>query len=335
MTQRSTDRLGHPCVAIFTFERPLLLLNCVASVRRFLPSAQVLVVDDGSRSELQLRLLRRLAPWCDVRRRDRVEGERHGGLYEAMNDTLRDLVGSAAGSVVLLQDDMQLVRDAAEPIHDTLQLMATHPKTHMAGVAFDKWMYSSERKPCADCRCVFLRRGLFDVGLLKLDGSNPPTFGPTESAANLAALDAGFRAIMATEPFVAFVPWPTRYRHGERAKGWQPVWGRSGLVQQLDRFLDDDGMHLDDLNLMLTARSPIFSTLADGTTRAFAEGCVEPHGWAALSPYGYGEPWSFHLKHWLRNMIKNDGRPRLLPRLVGTRGHDHLRPSELRRAAGG
>ena len=99
-------------VVVMTYERADLLLNLVASIRQFLPGCSLRVMDDGSSSEAQRRLLSRLAGECEVVVRERSLSGSLGGLYESMNDAVEQARREGREWVLFLQDDLQVVQPA-------------------------------------------------------------------------------------------------------------------------------------------------------------------------------------------------------------------------------
>lgn len=92
-------------VAIFAFNRPDYLRNCVESVWRNLPDARLRVHDDASDAPGMLACLDGLGEI--VVRRDATRADRHGGLYANMNAALD---GAEHDLILMLQDDTQVVR---------------------------------------------------------------------------------------------------------------------------------------------------------------------------------------------------------------------------------
>jgi len=104
-------------VAVMTYNRPAHLQNCLASVRRHLPGAPVLVMDDASDDPAQLAILEQAkhVPGCRVIVASGEDGF-HGGLYGNMQ---RALSLCDTRFLLYLQEDTQLVRspDAVDMNH--------------------------------------------------------------------------------------------------------------------------------------------------------------------------------------------------------------------------
>ncbi len=98
-------RLADLTVAVFSYNRGEYLENCLHSLRRNLPWARVCVYDDDSDDPVTLRLLAGLDG--PVKRSDKSELGRHGGLYRNMQRALDE---AETGWILFLQEDMQIVR---------------------------------------------------------------------------------------------------------------------------------------------------------------------------------------------------------------------------------
>jgi glycosyltransferase involved in cell wall biosynthesis len=92
-------------VAVFSYNRGGYLRNCVASVRRNMPFAEVRVYDDTSTDPETVAVLRALD--VPVVQPGHAEAGRHGGLYANMNRALDE---AQTGLILFLQEDMQVVR---------------------------------------------------------------------------------------------------------------------------------------------------------------------------------------------------------------------------------
>ncbi|MCB1409320.1 MAG: glycosyltransferase [Rhodobacteraceae bacterium] len=104
-----TDPACPLTVAIMSYNRPEYLRNCLESVRRHLPQARVLVMDDASDDPRQLDALRHAQADAAVRVVIGGAGsDWHGGLYGNMQRAL-DLCETPL--LLYLQDDSQIVRD--------------------------------------------------------------------------------------------------------------------------------------------------------------------------------------------------------------------------------
>lgn len=121
-------------VAIFAFNRPDCLRNCVESIRRNIPTARIRVYDDASDDPEQIKYLASLG--SAVVYRTASDQARHGGLYANMNAALAD---AKHEHILMLQDDMQVVRpiscDDMDRIHE---IFSKDPSRAFVGPLFMK-----------------------------------------------------------------------------------------------------------------------------------------------------------------------------------------------------
>ncbi|TCP59799.1 glycosyl transferase family 2 [Rhodovulum bhavnagarense] len=93
-------------VAIFAYNRPDYLKNCVESVERHIPGARLRVHDDASTDPEMRAYLATLGERAVLR--PASDAARHGGLYANMNAALDR---AEHDIILMLQDDTQVVRD--------------------------------------------------------------------------------------------------------------------------------------------------------------------------------------------------------------------------------
>jgi hypothetical protein len=137
-------------VAIFAFNRPDYLRNCVESVRRNIPGARIRVHDDASDDPAQIAYLESLG--AEAVRRTAAEKARHGGLYANMTAAL---AGAEHEHILMLQDDMQVVRPVGSDDLDRIHaLFAADPARAFVGPLFMKAerMRRFRRELCPDRR---------------------------------------------------------------------------------------------------------------------------------------------------------------------------------------
>jgi hypothetical protein len=135
-------------VAIFAFNRPDYLRNCVGSVRRNIPGARLRVYDDASDDPAQIAYLESLG--LEAVRRTAADKARHGGLYANMTAAL---AGAEHEHILMLQDDMQVVRPVGADDLDRIRtLFAADPARAFVGPLFMKAerMRRFRRELCPD-----------------------------------------------------------------------------------------------------------------------------------------------------------------------------------------
>ncbi len=93
---------------IFSYNRGNFLRNCVESVKRCLPQAEIIIFDDNSTDADTRAYLSQVASSCRVVGPEKEGVIKHGGLYHNMNTALR--LCAEKPLVCFLQDDTQVVR---------------------------------------------------------------------------------------------------------------------------------------------------------------------------------------------------------------------------------
>ena len=93
-------------IAIFSYNRGPYLRNCIESVQRHCPGIPFTVYDDGSDQPDLVDYLKSLG--ASVRHMQTATADRHGGFYTNMQAALDE---AQADALLLLQDDVQVVRD--------------------------------------------------------------------------------------------------------------------------------------------------------------------------------------------------------------------------------
>lgn len=97
-------------VLVFSFNRGQFLRNCIDSIERFAPNANVLIIDDLSDEKDTQVALEELGQRYSIMQPD-LDSDQHklGGLYENMQKAYKSLSDDTL--FCCLQDDMQLVRE--------------------------------------------------------------------------------------------------------------------------------------------------------------------------------------------------------------------------------
>lgn len=97
---------------IFSFNRGRFLANCVDSIERCVPCADIVIFDDDSDDAETVEILDRLSERYQVKRSGKTSMGRLGGLYNNMQAALEACRNERL--VCFLQDDTQVVRPVAE-----------------------------------------------------------------------------------------------------------------------------------------------------------------------------------------------------------------------------
>lgn len=97
---------------IFSYNRGNFLRNCVESVKRCVPQAEIIVFDDNSTDVETRQYLSQVTSFCRVVGPEKEGFIKHGGLYHNMNTALR--LCAEKPLVCFLQDDTQVIRPVSD-----------------------------------------------------------------------------------------------------------------------------------------------------------------------------------------------------------------------------
>jgi glycosyltransferase involved in cell wall biosynthesis len=95
-------------VCIFSFNRGKFLRNCVNSILKCIPGAEIVIFDDNSSDPATCSYLEESKDFCLIVRPETTGQIKHGGLYLNMNTALQ--MFSDRDLICFLQDDTQIVR---------------------------------------------------------------------------------------------------------------------------------------------------------------------------------------------------------------------------------
>lgn len=93
---------------VFSFNRGRFLEHCITTIEQCVPSADIVIFDDGSYDQDTREVLSRLAQKHDVLQPGNQSTHKLGGLYRNMQSALE--YSADRSLVCFLQDDMQVVR---------------------------------------------------------------------------------------------------------------------------------------------------------------------------------------------------------------------------------
>lgn len=124
---------------VFSFNRGQFLENCVASIERCVPDADIAVFDDDSTDEYTCGVLSNLSQRLEVIQPGNRSSHKLGGLYGNMQSAIEH--ASDHELVCFIQDDMQVVRPVkSEEITDLNRLFDNNPKVAFLHPCFLKGM---------------------------------------------------------------------------------------------------------------------------------------------------------------------------------------------------
>ncbi len=122
---------------VFSYNRGVYLKNCIESVERAVPGAEIVVYDDDSNDPETLRFLAEIAQQHTVVAAKRPASSKHGALYYNMQAALEALADREM--LCLLQDDTQIVRPLLpEDLQELEQLFQENPSLGFVHPCFIK-----------------------------------------------------------------------------------------------------------------------------------------------------------------------------------------------------
>lgn len=265
-------------VYVFSYNRPRFLDNCLESIQRHAPGAEVYVLDDDSPDPGVAKVLRR---WTERRAvevipRGATALGLHGGLYNNMQRAFEHGANKGLDLGLFIQDDMQLNRDVtAEDLRDIEAYFAQTPNTIEMYVCFFKAMYHAQNRDqfvVDETRKAYFNKsaatsapsslcdvGVFHFGRMKdLRWSFEQGEGENNRKARGHALTIGY----SLHPFMMYLPFPhTEYYRSKslllRAAEW---WVGAGFhpyapmsPERLKRLFARDPAELPEAELYLEA----------------------------------------------------------------------------------
>lgn len=211
-------------VAVFSYNRADHLRNCLGSLRRHIPFAEVTVYDDRSDDPATVACLTALTERVVVP--PGGPESRHGGLYANMQRALEDC---RAEHLVFLQDDMQVVRSVDDADLAVLEaLFAADDRRAFVSPTFIKGLrrrrYRRGLAPDGDARCYVARDAAtplayFDVSIAAVDRLRASSwrFAPNERE-NVRQARAMFADMpVMGDPFVFYCPEVPIFRNRGRS----------------------------------------------------------------------------------------------------------------------
>jgi hypothetical protein len=248
-------------VVIFSFNRGRLLLNCLASVRRYIPDVPITVFDDASTDAETCAIL------GDIRREGSARvlvaesppkhwTTRSDGGFNANIQSFVD-VHALSTYALILQDDLQVVRPL-EPrdLGGIDQVFFDFPKSPFVSPLFlysSLCQYVDMESVKGDSLTFSLRydyeySGFFHVCVAHISRLRAAKWRfVDELVASVAAREAFGTMPFLRQPFVAHVPSPPTFRHRGKTLA-QRIWERhrAGLYP-IDPLSDSDVQRLFSL----------------------------------------------------------------------------------------
>ncbi|MDX6766408.1 MAG: glycosyltransferase family A protein [Candidatus Methylacidiphilales bacterium] len=280
---------------LFTFNRPLLLDNCLRSFWKFAPGNPLLILDDGSDDPVQKDVLSKAALQADTRvvKFEHDRNRRLGGLYANMAWSYRLALDEGMDYVHFLQDDQQFLWHDPSFWSRCDELFQHCPSAYELTPGFDWLIFShvhhkrSQWNAEAGCwkrlNSAFMAPGVFHVPRMHENGW---VFAESEVANHLQARAKGLELIASPAPSVGKVPSaPVRHAGRKHRKEMAP--------RKEFYLLPLDEQALTQLCQVPKSRPPLYE-----------EYCI-PWGWRAWAPYHYSNNLVKHLQN-LRRWIKGN-----------------------------
>jgi hypothetical protein len=283
--------------AIFTYNRPHLLRNCIKSFFEFGPEGDLIVVDDGSTKPDQLSYLQELArlnnPFLSISIWNMTRNDRNklGGLYTNMEAVAQYATVNGYDFLFFIQDDQQFMwKDPFfwTKVSDTY---GHHPQALIVRPVFDKLIFSHDApnrlENCPKCNGILFKKSWFAaVGIvrpahIKALGWH---FCATEGLNNQQAKSLNLTMHLTKSPVLAFVPMPETWRFGHNT--------RAPIRPARDYFLKP-----------LSAEQIV--RLTHTSNVAYLEEYCRPWGWKAWSPYNFSDNRRKHMQNLWRWFKKN------------------------------
>lgn len=216
---------------VFSYNRGIYLKNCIESVERAAPDAEIVVYDDDSNDTETLRHLAEIAQQHTIVSARRPASSKHGGLYHNMQAALEALADRRL--LCLLQDDTQIVRPLLpEDVEELDQLFRENPSMGFVQPCFIK--SQDQKKGCLmqasspDLPYYFRPDGGQSAGIFYSDLCilSPGRllergwrFRSSESANDKQARDLFQAMAYLKSPFVMWLPLSRAYRGRARTLG--------------------------------------------------------------------------------------------------------------------
>lgn len=208
--------------AVFCYNRPAVLENCLQSIADLCPEASVRIFDDNSSHPGMPGVFEKFG--YPVENGPGGSG-RHGGLYQNMQRAFEAAVDEGYDYFLTLQDDAQMVRPLSQEIIDEYQAVFDADENLVQIDPRFARLPGSQIEICNDVKAFedvnprfrhYVDMGFFHVARLhKLGWSfsveNLVVPGEVTKAAEAAKL--GMRKVSAFTPVLMHVPFPDLYRN--------------------------------------------------------------------------------------------------------------------------
>lgn len=212
-------------IAIMSYNRGEFLLNCVSSIERNLQFPYELqIYDDDSNDEYTCEVLNDLKKKYSVYNNDEKK-EKHlkvKGLYQNMNKALQYCSINQIDHVLIMQDDMQVIRKVDEIEFSSFTQLPDHA---VLVPLFFKMNHQKDYKNLLRLNSNFklyeplsvsqrYMNGIADIGLFNVQGlENKNWHFLNDEGENMErGRELGYQRVVLFNPFLAYLPWPKTNR---------------------------------------------------------------------------------------------------------------------------
>ena len=222
--------------AVFSYNRPLHLENCLQSLKDMYPDAHVVVFDDNSPNVAVDEVIQKFD--CEVRKGKGGSG-RHGGLYDNMQMAYEEAIEGGYDYLLALQDDMQIVRPVDGKILMQFdEAFALDPSIASLEPRFAKGQRQAINPPPGPAPLTAepsAFRDYLDVSLLHIGRLAEKKWSfhldrhylvSGEQTLSIRASEMGLRRYRFATPFTMHVPFPHLYRNRLRLPRLSGLRGR-------------------------------------------------------------------------------------------------------------
>jgi glycosyltransferase involved in cell wall biosynthesis len=260
-------------VAIFSYNRGKYLRNCIESIYRNMLNVNFKVYDDGSTDPETISYLQSLGP--HVIFSDNKISDRHGGYYQNMQLAISN---SDANFLLLLQDDMQLVRKfQPDDLADIKDIFERFPCSSFISPVFLKGrkrkffndhyrVVQSVKAYIWDEKCDAPVPGCYaDVSIVHLERlrTSQWIFQTSEDSNAVLAKEKYGRMPQLSNPFAFYLPEEPAYRSKELTLGAKLALKMNGgeIMNFLDMNKEDSAIFVNrDINVLPYAEDFIQTT---------------------------------------------------------------------------
>lgn len=205
---------------IFSYNRGDYLENLLLSIKQYYPEVTLAIFDDASDDPKVKSVLETVPPGTHTHVTDRTNPNcKHGGLYGMMNTAIGYAKNSQFKYAYFVQDDMQFLwRD--EKLYEKIESAFNRPECMMCNSSFlQKILVKGidKRLPLVEEGLFsFAGNGVADTGIIDISKARQAGlhfYRQSESGNGAYWHQKGYRLYWLPVPHLAWVPWPTTYRH--------------------------------------------------------------------------------------------------------------------------